>query len=143
MPRSHNLYRHGLTNATRNWANPIPERLRSPAYGDAGTIPLQVIEVQPLPANTVNGSGRDMRYSQRDWHLRTRQRIRLSRIGPEWSPRADVPAGPPLASSRSDYAFRLDSQSVVGGTAQLYGPVNLAANARTSRSTSASFDRNM
>jgi len=60
MPRSHNLYRHGLTNATRNWANPLPERLRSPAYGDAGTIPLQVIEVQPLPANTVNGSGRDM-----------------------------------------------------------------------------------
>ena len=100
---------------------------------------LQFIKVQPLPANTVNGSGRDMP-------------IFTTRLAPadataysvvtDWSgesPRADGPAGPPLASSRSDYAFRLDSQSVVG-TAQLYGPVNLAAmlarrEARRPRST--------
>ena len=60
MPLSHNLDRHDLTNTRRNWANPIPKRLRSLAYGEAGTIPLQVNQVQPLPANTMNGSGRDM-----------------------------------------------------------------------------------
>lgn len=71
MPRSHNLDRRGLTNITRNWANPILKRLRSLAYGEAGTIPLQVNHVQTLPANTVTEAAAICRYSQRDWHLRT------------------------------------------------------------------------
>jgi hypothetical protein len=72
MPRSHNLDRHGLTNTTWNWATPIPKRLRSLAYGEAGIIPLQVNQVQPLQRATgatcrCGGAGKSVSFLALLW----------------------------------------------------------------------------